>query len=255
MNIFYWKSKKRKLRTKPTVEQEMKKYDLKLKKMAHKALVESAIENPEVKQLLIEREFGIKIPERDPLKEAKEKIHEVIMDKAADKIEHNPELVENLSQGLIKKYAEDLGIQSKDAPNTPFERALQTIEQYHQIKEGLGFKDTNSIWDTIKKPQVIVGFLGLAAQITSMIKSGTKPSDPIYVVTVDGKDKEMTKDEYTAYKQKGMMAKLTSAKAPHTDGALSDAAPKNIQTDDDQSQYAIQPLVYPTSQMAAQLSG
>jgi len=244
MNIFYWKSKKRKLRTKPTVEQEMKKIDLKLKKMAHKALVESAIENPEVKQLLIEREFGIKIPERDPLKEAKEKIHEVIMDKAADKIEHNPELVENLSQGLIKKYAEDLGIQSKDAPNTPFERAVQTIEQYHQIKEGLGFKDTNSIWDTIKKPQVVIGFLGLVTQLVSMMQSHPKPSEIIYVVTVDGKDTEMTEEEYNAYKQRETMA--TSSKDAHNAGALAEAAPKEIQSHNDQPGDGIQVLVCAT---------
>ena len=251
MNIFKRKSKKRSARAKPTVEQEFKKMDLKIRKIAHKQLVDLAMVNPEVKRQLIEREFGIKIPEWDPLKEEKEKIHKVIMDKAADKIESNPKLVDNLSHGLIQKYALELGIQSSDSPKTPFERELQQIEQYREIKERLGFKDNNSIWDSFKNPQVIMGLLGLAAQVTSMIRSDPKPSELIYVVTVDGKDTEMTEEEYNAYKQRGTMA--TSSKASHTAGVLTEEAPKAIQSDDDKPGYGIQPIVFPTPQKVAQL--
>lgn len=251
MNIFKRKSKKRSARAKPTVEQEFKKMDLKIRKIAHKQLVDLAMVNPEVKRQLIEREFGIKIPEWDPSKEAIEKIHKVITDKAANTIESNPKLVDNLSQGLIKKYALDLGIRTNDAPGTPFERTIQQIGQYQKIKEALGFKDTNSVWDTIKNPQVVLEFFGLAAQVISMIRSDAKPSELIYVVTVDGKDTEMTEEEYNAYKQRGTMA--TSSKASHTAGVLTEEAPKAIQRDDDKPGYGIQPIVFPTPQKVAQL--
>jgi len=243
MNRLFWKSKKRKPGTKPTVDQEFKKMDLKLRRIAQKEFISLAIENPEVRLQLIEREFGIKIPERDPLKEVKEKIHKVITDRAADRIENNPKLVENLSQGLIKKYAADLGIQTNDAPGTPFERDLLLIEQYHKIKEGLGFKDSNSIWGTIKNPQVVIGFLGLIGQLASMMRSDPKPSERIYVVNVDGKDIEMNEEEHTAYKQTGALAKKTSSKTPHTDGALSEAAPKEIHSYNDQPGDGIQVIV------------
>lgn len=241
MDILKRKSKKRKAGTKPTVEQEIRKIDLKTKKLAHKFLVEEAKVNPAVKLQLIEREFGIKIPERDPLKEAKERIHETIIDEAVYTIEHNPKLVEKLSQGLIKNYAADLGIQTSDAQGTPFEKTLKMMEQYHKIQEGLGFGDNKSVWDTFKNPQVIVELLGLASQVVSMIRSDQKPSELIYVVKVDGKDIEMNEDEYTAYKQAGTVA--ISSKDSHNEGALAEAAPKEIKSHNDQPGDGIQVLV------------
>ena len=94
------------------------------------------------------------------------------------------------------------------------------------MKEGLGIKDTHSLWDTLNNPQVTVVVLGLMGQLASMMRPDPKPSKIIYVAEVDGKDTEMTEEEFREFKLKRAMPKITSENGTLAAATLSGAAQK-----------------------------
>jgi len=181
-------------------QKEKQKQQRKFRKMAYKDLIRLAEEHPQIKYKLIEKEFGITLPEYDPVKESEQKLEKLIVDKAIDTIKDDRDLQEQLALRYLHNKAGDLGIEI-DSPEVQLEKQKEQFRQTKEIMEMLGIKTNPSILDALKNPMVIAEIIKLAGQFVASRQASPAPeSNRTYAVEVDGKLIELTAEEHTAYK-------------------------------------------------------
>jgi hypothetical protein len=185
--------------------------------------IDLATKNPAWKEKLIEKEFGISAPSSSTKSEAdlkREELERSITDAALQAINSDPELKDELAR---QKAYEILGSrpQSKREDRNdmmvPYDdessisKALREFREMKEFQEELGMGEKkSSFMDTFKDPEVMKTLLGFIANaVKPQGNSGYTSSQPqiitqpvkVYVVSVNGVDKELNETEYLQLKQ------------------------------------------------------
>ena len=85
-----------------------------MKRFASEALIDMCRDDPDLKRAVITKEFGLKLPERDPVKDLREDLLHQVNEIAKKQLDTNPKKAEAVAAGWIRQQISDLGFGEVD---------------------------------------------------------------------------------------------------------------------------------------------
>ena len=229
------------LKSKPTPKRKTtrppKNYDNEKKKMqydqdkiAQAAFLEQVKNDPSMKRQLIAKTFGLNLPEVDKAKENRDKIEATINEEALSTIMSDPDLKKRLAE---KRVNEIVGAAEEDDKDEngyeigdPVSEMMDRLDQDEELKRRLGVRNGEGLSGLIT-PEVLTeiikmigpALMGMKAQQQQpQIQIGQEPArvtirEKIYVVQVNGENKELSEYDYKQYLAQGAIKPVQIATA------------------------------------------
>lgn len=207
--------KRRKTVRKLTPEQEERKTELKRKQFLSDEYIQMAKSDSELKRQMVAKEFNLIFPEKDPLKEQKHEINEIITTEALQILKNDPELKQQFGRKRIETIIGEAPILSEGEgypPGSAIGQVLEEIEEFDALKEKLGGGKGGGWGDLLKDPAVAISIVNL---IKTLVGQGSAiPQEPTYVVQINGQPKKVTETEYKQLEAQGLIKPIAAIEAP-----------------------------------------
>ncbi len=148
-------------REQPTVEELIRKEDLKFKRLATKLATELVKKDEDVGRQMASKVFGFEIPDQEET--SRSRLLSVLEEKAIHKLDEDPALADRVTDAYIRKTIGDLGlvVEGGELRKKPsFQDEIRLAREVKELKEAMGIKD-HGILDVFMNPGVIIAFLVL----------------------------------------------------------------------------------------------
>lgn len=199
-------------------ERERRKAEARKTKFEVDSFIELAKANPEIKQQLVLKTYGLEIVAPDPIKEQEAEIKKAITKEALDEIKKDPELRSRLAKQTAENIVGSIGrveYEDDEPHDGHLGNTIQTLRQVRELKEELGVEESDNhkggFFDTFKDPEVMREILKLIVPLVSP-KGAMPPSngEPKVAVRIDGNDMLIPESQYHAMLQQGRIKPVQS---------------------------------------------
>ena len=207
-------------------EREKRKAESRRIKFATDEFIRQAQNDPDLKRQFVLDTFHITLPPKDPIAEQKNQIKKIITEEALKEIQNDPELRKEFARSQVEEIMgrksrkhDDLG--DFNGGGSPLEDILSELDNVELLKQRLGGGD-QSLLGKLLTPENVGQFLGL---ITAL-QGGKLPMSKTYIVQLDGKQVEVTEEQYKQLSESGRLRPVAELAAPVSE--VPDDEPEDI---------------------------
>ena len=191
--------KKRTEKRRPTDEEMSRAADTKLKRYITKAALEWADRDPEIRSQMVAQTFGYKLP--DQAEKKQRELIAYIDELAIQKLKEDHKLAGIVVDARLRQVTEEMGleIEGEEWRKKPFsvDDYIERAKKFKELKEVMGVKEPGFV-DAFTDPKVIVAALQLISELVG--NKQASPANNVVLVSEDGEEKEMTRQEYEQLK-------------------------------------------------------
>jgi len=181
--------------------------DAKLKRYITKSALEWADREPEIRRQMVAQTFGYKFPD-----EADKMQRELIahIDKLAiQRLKDDSKLAGIVADARIRQATEEMGLQieGEEWRRKPLslDDYIERAKKFKELKEVMGVKEPGFV-DAFTDPKVIVAAIQLISELVG--NKQVPPANNVVLVSEDGEEREITRQEYEQLKAGGNIANL-----------------------------------------------
>lgn len=191
--------KKRIEKRRPTDEEMSRAADTKLKRYITRSALEWADRDPEIKRQMVAQTFGYKLP--DQAEKKQRELIAYIDELAIQKLKEDHKLAQIVVDARLRQVTEEMGleIEGEEWRRKPLsvDDYIERAKKFKELKEVMGVKEPGFV-DAFTDPKVIVAALQLISELVG--NKQVSPTNNVVLVSEDGEEKEMTRQEYEQLK-------------------------------------------------------
>ncbi len=175
------RKKKRKPRRRATIEDKIRREDLRLKRYVADKAIERSAEDPDLLYGLIEAEYGFKIQRRDEAAVEREKLEVLVLKMTRQAFEADPRLIGPIVHQEVKNQRNALIPEEDRDRRTPVERQQDNIEYFEQMGNIVKRLRGDDSWLDVVAEVIKVAAPLLPQSLSSLSSKGQEPMVPIEV--------------------------------------------------------------------------
>lgn len=209
-----------------TDEEKSRAADFRLKRLISRSAIELVSKDSETQRQVVSQIYGYHLP--DEVEKSEKRIVTLIDDLAIKMLKEDHRLARKMAEARLRRLTEKMGLQIEDEEWLKKPKSLddmiEDVNKYRSLKEAFGVKEPGWL-DAITDPKVIIAALQLVSEYIG--NKQASPANNVVLVTEDGEEREITRQEYEQLKAGGNTAnpKGMEKGEPITPGSGSDTTP------------------------------
>lgn len=210
-----------------TDEEKSRTADLRLRRLISRSAIELVSKDPDAQRQVVAQTYGYHLP--DEVEKSERRIVTLIDDLAIKMLKEDHKLARKMAEARLRRLTEKMGLKIEDEEwlRKPkfLDDMIEDVNKYKSLKEAFGVKEPGFL-NAITDPKVIIAALQLISELVG--NKQASPANNVVLVTEDGEEKEITRQEYEQLKAGGNTGNLKDIEKgePIGPGSGSDTTPE-----------------------------